>query len=88
MYIVKAILLTHTERLIMKKAILVGMLATTVFATGCSSMKDIPDRKTYAQPSRYQDCAQEGVKGWFWWSEVQAFRSLRKSAANVCSDCG
>ena len=49
----------------MKKAILVGLLAAAV--TGCSSMKDIPERKTYAQPSWYQDCAQEGVKGWFWW---------------------
>jgi len=53
----------------MKKAFLAGMLATAVLATGCSSMKDIPDRKTYAQPSWYQDCAQEGVKGWFWWAE-------------------
>lgn len=53
----------------MKKAILATMIATAVLATGCSSMKDIPERKTYAQPSWYQDCAQEGVKGWFWWSE-------------------
>jgi uncharacterized membrane protein len=51
----------------MKKAILVGLLATAI--TGCSSMKDVPERKTFAQPSWYQDCAQEGVKGWFWWSE-------------------
>ncbi len=51
----------------MKKAILIALAATAI--TGCSSMKDIPDRKTYAQPSWYQDCAQEGVKGWFWWKE-------------------
>ncbi len=51
----------------MKKAIAVGILAAAI--TGCSSMKDIPERKTYAQPSWYQDCAQEGVKGWFWWKE-------------------
>jgi len=57
----------------MKKAILAGMLATTVFATGCSSMKDIPDRKTYAQPDWYQSCAQEGVKGWFWWKEDMVY---------------
>ena len=55
----------------MKKAILVGLLAGTV--TGCSSMKDIPDRKTYAQPDWYQSCAQEGVKGWFWWKEDMVY---------------
>jgi uncharacterized membrane protein len=58
----------HTQKEAkMKKAILVGMLAAAI--TGCSSMKDIPERKTYAQPSWYKDCAQEGVKGWFWWKE-------------------
>ena len=51
----------------MKKALLVIPMIALV--TACSSMQDIPDRKTYAQPSWYQDCAQEGVKGWFWWSE-------------------
>jgi len=55
----------------MKKAILVGLIAAAV--TGCSSMKDIPDRKTYAQPSWYQNCAQEGVKGWFWWKEDMVY---------------
>ena len=63
--------LTHTERQFMKKAILVGLMAAAI--TGCSSMKDIPDRKTYAQPSWYQDCAQEGVKGWFWWSQDMVY---------------
>jgi V8-like Glu-specific endopeptidase len=51
----------------MKKAILLGMLAVTI--TGCSSMKEIPESKKYMQPSWYQNCAQEGVKGWFWWKE-------------------
>jgi ribosomal protein L25 (general stress protein Ctc) len=51
----------------MKKALIVS-IATSILA-GCSTMKDIPDRKTYAQPSWYQSCAQEGVKGWFWWKE-------------------
>lgn len=51
----------------MKKAIAVALVAAAM--TGCSSMKDVPERKTYAQPSWYQECAQEGVKGWFWWSE-------------------
>ena len=55
----------------MKKAIAVGILAAAI--TGCSSMKDIPERKTYAQPSWYQDCAQEGVKGWFWWKEDMVY---------------
>ena len=55
----------------MKKALVVGLLAAAI--TGCSSMKEIPDRKTYAQPSWYQDCAQEGVKGWFWWKEDMVY---------------
>jgi hypothetical protein len=48
----------------MKKTILVGLLAAAI--TGCSSMKDIPERKTYAQPDWYQSCAQAGTEGWFW----------------------
>ena len=51
----------------MKKAIAVGILAAAI--TGCSSMKSIPERKTYAQPSWYQSCAQAGTEGWFWWSK-------------------
>ena len=51
----------------MKKALFIALAAVAI--TGCSSMKEIQDRKTYAQPSWYQDCAQEGVKGWFWWKE-------------------
>ena len=70
MYIVKTIN-QHTERHIMKKAILISLAALAV--TGCSSMKDIPDRKTYAQPGWYQSCAQEGVKGWFWWKEDMVY---------------
>ena len=55
----------------MKKAILVGMLATDI--TGCSSMKDVPERKTYAQPDWYQECVQSGVKGYFWWKKEFAY---------------
>ena len=55
----------------MKKAIMVGMLAAAI--TGCSSMKEIDDRKTYAQPSWYQSCAQAGTEGWFWWSKEYAY---------------
>ena len=55
----------------MKKAILVGMLAAAI--TGCSSMKDVPERKTYAQPDWYQECVQSGVKGYFWWKKEFAY---------------
>jgi hypothetical protein len=55
----------------MKKAIAVAILAAAV--TGCSSMKEIDNRKTYAQPSWYQDCAQSGKEGWFWWSKEMAY---------------
>jgi hypothetical protein len=51
----------------MKKAILIALAATAI--TGCSSMKDIPDRKTYAQPSWYQECEQHATEGYFWWSK-------------------
>jgi hypothetical protein len=50
----------------MKKFLIIPLVAVL---TACGSMKEIEDRKTYAQPSWYQDCAQEGVKGWFWWKE-------------------
>ena len=47
------------------------MLAAAI--TGCSSMKDVPERKTYAQPSWYQECVQSGVKGYFWWKKEFAY---------------
>jgi hypothetical protein len=55
----------------MKKTMLVGLLAAAI--TGCSSMKDVPDRETYAQPGWYQDCAQSGTEGWFWKSKEFAY---------------
>lgn len=55
----------------MKKAILIGLLAAAV--TGCSSMKPIENRKTYAQPDWYQDCQQSGTKGWFWFKKEYAY---------------
>lgn len=55
----------------MKKAILVGMLAAAL--TGCSSMKNVPERKTYAQPDWYQECVQSGIKGYFWWKKEFAY---------------
>lgn len=55
----------------MKKALIVSALAVAI--TGCSSMKGIEDRKTYAQPDWYQECQQAGVKGWFWWKKEFAY---------------
>lgn len=55
----------------MKKAILTGVLAATL--VGCSSMKEIPNRKTYAQPDWYSTCVQSGNEGWFWWSKEYAY---------------
>jgi uncharacterized membrane protein len=55
----------------MKKAIAVGILAAAI--TGCSSMKTVEDRKTYAVPSWYQDCQQSGTKGWFWFKKEFAY---------------
>lgn len=55
----------------MKKALAVGILAAAI--TGCSSMKEIEERKSYAQPSWYQSCAQAGTEGWFWWSKEFAY---------------
>ena len=48
----------------MKKVLLIALAAAAM--TGCSSMKEVEERKTYAQPSWYQDCAQSGTEGWFW----------------------
>jgi hypothetical protein len=55
----------------MKKAILVG--AILVALTGCSSMSEVAERKTYAQPTWYKQCAQSGTEGWFWWSKEYAY---------------
>jgi hypothetical protein len=64
----------HTERHIMKKALVTSaILALSILATGCSSMKDVPERKTYAQPDWYQECVQSGVKGWFWFKKEFAY---------------
>lgn len=54
----------------MKKLILVPIIS---ILAACSSMKEVETRKTYAQPSWYQDCAQSGTEGWFWWSKEYAY---------------
>jgi hypothetical protein len=48
----------------MKKALLV--LPILAVLTACSSMSEIPERKTYAQPKWYQKCVESGKEGWFW----------------------
>lgn len=55
----------------MRKTLL--LVPAILALTACSGMKTIEERKTYAQPSWYQDCAQEGVKGWFWWREDMVY---------------
>jgi len=55
----------------MFKATVLG--ATFLTLGACSSMKAIPERETYAQPSWYQDCAQSGTEGLFWWKEDYAY---------------
>ena len=54
----------------MKKFLLIPMIA---ILTACGSMKEIENRKTYAQPDWYQDCAQSGVEGYFWWAKDYAY---------------
>lgn len=53
------------------KALLVG--ATIATLAGCSSMESIPERKDYAQPTWYKDCAQAGTEGLFWWKEEMVY---------------
>ncbi len=56
----------------MKKAVF-GILAAAVLATGCSSMKEVENRKTYAQPNWYQECEQHATEGYFWWSKEYVY---------------
>jgi len=55
----------------MKKALVVGLVVAAI--TGCSSMKTVEDRKTFAQPNWYADCQQSGTKGWFWFKKEYAY---------------
>lgn len=50
------------------KGTLKALVAGTAVATlaGCSSMVEIPERDTYAQPKWYQECASSGTEGYFW----------------------
>jgi hypothetical protein len=55
----------------MKKALI--LIPVVAMLTACGSMKAVEERKTYAQPSWYQDCAQAGTEGWFWWTKEYAY---------------
>ena len=48
-------------------------LVPIILLTACSGMKEIENRKTYAEPSWYQDCAQAGTEGWFWNTKEYAY---------------
>lgn len=54
----------------MKKFILIPIVAAL---TACSGMSPVEERKTYAQPDWYKDCAQAGTEGWFWWTKEYAY---------------
>jgi len=49
------------------------ILTSIAMLTACGSMKDIENRKTYAEPGWYQDCAQAGSEGWFWSAKDYAY---------------
>lgn len=57
----------------MKKIITTSVLAAFTVLSGCSSMKDVEDRKTYAMPDWYSECAQAGTEGWFWWEKEYVY---------------
>jgi hypothetical protein len=55
----------------MKRTLTLSLLALAI--TGCSSMKEIEQRKTYAQPNWYQECEQHATEGWFWQSQEYVY---------------
>ena len=50
-----------------------GLVAAAISMTACSSMTEIKERESYAQPKWYSSCAQAGVEGYFWWKEDYAY---------------
>jgi len=54
----------------MKRALLIPIIASLA---ACSSMKQIDERKTYAQPEWYSNCVQSGTEGYFWWTKEYAY---------------
>jgi hypothetical protein len=57
----------------MKKAILAVLASVSI--AGCSGMKTVEERKSYAIPTWYAECQQSSTTGWFWW---------KKELANAC----
>lgn len=56
------------------KGITKALIAAGVIGlAGCSSMVEIPERDTYAQPKWYQKCASSGTEGYFWNSTEYAY---------------
>jgi len=54
----------------MKRALLIPIIASLA---ACSSMKQVDERKTYAQPEWYSNCVQSGTEGYFWWTKEYAY---------------
>ena len=48
-------------------------IAAALLMTGCSSMVELPERDSYAQPKWYRECAQSGSEGYFWWKQEYAY---------------
>jgi hypothetical protein len=68
-------ILTHKERVYMKKAIQKALMfvALTSLLGACSTMTNVEERKNYAMPSWYKDCKEAGTEGWFWWEKEFAY---------------
>lgn len=55
----------------MKKALII--LPVVALLTACAGMKEVEERKTYAQPTWYQECEQHATEGWFWASKEYVY---------------
>lgn len=53
------------------KGISKAILATSAAAVlaGCSSMVEVPERESYAEPKWYAKCAETGTEGLLWWTK-------------------
>lgn len=45
---------------------IIGLLTILVLA-GCSGMRTVPERDSYAEPKWYGDCVEAGSEGLLWW---------------------
>ena len=50
-----------------------AILGTVSMLGACSTMTEIAERDTYAQPKWYANCVETGSEGWFWWKEDYAY---------------